>query len=268
MKIIVAYKWAQNPQDAVVRDDGTIDWSRAPYAISEYDPVAIEFGRRLADSQSCELVGISVGGPEAAAPAATKAVLARGADRLVLVAHESLRSCGPTRTGSFLASIVGRLGDVALLLTGDSSVDNNAHVVPGVIAGFLGWNCLSAVTEASVGEGRARVTRRAGSGDEVVTTSSPLVLATATDACKPRTPGMKDMLAARNKPVEVLSPVDLPGGAELSRMSVRGTGVPVRRHRGREVVARSDAADAARILAVWLESAGVLPKPTVRGPAS
>ncbi|MEP7036543.1 MAG: electron transfer flavoprotein beta subunit/FixA family protein, partial [Actinomycetota bacterium] len=29
MKIVVAYKWAPNPQDASVGADGVVDWSRA-----------------------------------------------------------------------------------------------------------------------------------------------------------------------------------------------------------------------------------------------
>ena len=42
MTIVVAYKWAANPQDASVGADGTVDWSRAKAGVSEYDPVAIE----------------------------------------------------------------------------------------------------------------------------------------------------------------------------------------------------------------------------------
>ena len=42
MKIVVAYKWTCDPEEATVRADGTVDWSRAKPGLSAYDPVAIE----------------------------------------------------------------------------------------------------------------------------------------------------------------------------------------------------------------------------------
>ena len=50
MTVVVAYKYAANPQDASVGADGVVDWSRAKSAVSEYDPVAIQLGRNLADA--------------------------------------------------------------------------------------------------------------------------------------------------------------------------------------------------------------------------
>ena len=29
MRIVVAYKWTRDPEEATVRADGTVDWSRA-----------------------------------------------------------------------------------------------------------------------------------------------------------------------------------------------------------------------------------------------
>ena len=48
MKIVVAYKWTSDPEEATVGADGTVDWSRARPGISTYDPVAIEVARGLA----------------------------------------------------------------------------------------------------------------------------------------------------------------------------------------------------------------------------
>ena len=44
MRIVVTYKWACDPEEATVRADGTVDWSRAKPGISTYDPVAMEAG--------------------------------------------------------------------------------------------------------------------------------------------------------------------------------------------------------------------------------
>ena len=72
MSILVAYKYAANPQDASVNADGTLDWSRAKKSVSEYDPVAAQVGRDLADALGTELVGISVGAADIASGSAKK----------------------------------------------------------------------------------------------------------------------------------------------------------------------------------------------------
>ncbi len=61
MKIVVAYKWTCDPEEATVRADGTVDWSRAKPGISAYDPVAIELARGLAKAAGAELIGVTVG---------------------------------------------------------------------------------------------------------------------------------------------------------------------------------------------------------------
>ncbi len=62
MRIVVAYKWTSDPEEATVRADGTVDWSRAKPGLSTYDPVAMEMARQLAEAAGAELVGVTVGG--------------------------------------------------------------------------------------------------------------------------------------------------------------------------------------------------------------
>ena len=52
MRIVVAYKWTCDPEEATVRADGTVDWSRAKPGLSAYDPVAIELARQFADERA------------------------------------------------------------------------------------------------------------------------------------------------------------------------------------------------------------------------
>ena len=94
MRIVVAYKWTCDPQEATVRADGTVDWSRAKPGLSTYDPVAMELARQLAQEAGAELIGVTAGGKGVGAPLASKAVLGRGLDRVVIVEDESLREAG------------------------------------------------------------------------------------------------------------------------------------------------------------------------------
>lgn len=258
MKIAVAYKWAPNPQDAAVGADGTVDWGRAKASVSEYDPVAAELGRRLADATGAELVGISVGGPDVASPMARKSALSRGFDRAVVVADPALEGAGPTLTATVLAEVVKHVGDVDLVLTGDSSQDVGAQLVPAILAGALGWPALANVTAISGGAGDLVVERLQDSGSQVLHATGPVVLAAATDAVVPRVPGMKDILAAGKRPVEVLALADVTPAAPVAATAVVATARPALAARKQHVIDGTDPVAAAAELVAALRADNVL----------
>lgn len=209
MKIVVAYKWAPNPQDAEVRPDGSVDWSRAKSAVSEYDPVAFELARRLADAAGAEVVGLTVGDASIDTPLARKAALSRGLDRLVIVADDALVGADGTRLAGILAAAVRAIGDVDIVLAGDSSVDVAEGQVAMTLAGELGWLGLNAVSAVTAGDGGVLVERDLPTGVTTLAVTGPVVLAATSDAVAARVPGMKDILGAAKKPVEVMALADL-----------------------------------------------------------
>ncbi|WFF31134.1 electron transfer flavoprotein beta subunit/FixA family protein [Propionibacterium freudenreichii] len=207
MTIVVAYKYAPNPQDAEVRGDGTVDWSRAKSAVSEYDPVAVQLGRELAGD--AEVVGISVGGADVASSMAKKNAMSRGLDRGLVVADDAAADWNATRTASALAALVKKVDGADLLLTGDSSVDEGAKMMSALVAGYLGWPCFQEVSALEKTDNGYRVTQDQPGGRRVVEVTGPLVVAVAADAVKPKVPGMKDILAAGKNTVEVVPVADL-----------------------------------------------------------
>lgn len=257
MKIVIAYKWAPNPQDASVGADGTVDWSRTKDAISDYDPQAFELGRVLADACGAELIGLSLGGPNVASPMAKKAALARGLDRLVTIADDQLSWATTTQTGLLLAQAIEQIGGVELVLCGDSSVDTGAQLVPAVIAGALGWPAFTDVTALSGQPGELLVQRVHAGGSQLIKLTVPAVLAVAADATKPRIPGMKDILAAGKKPAEAL-PLDQLDTTRLATSRVLNTARPQLRSRRQEMVAGPDALAAAAALLARLRTERVL----------
>lgn len=258
MKIVVAYKWAPNPQDAAVGADGTVDWSRAKPALSEYDPVAAELARRLADATGAEVIGLTAGTKSVDASMARKAPLSRGFDRSVIVADDSLDGAGTTELAAVLAAAVRHIGDVDLVITGDSSVDVGAKMVPTVLAGQLGWPAVVEVTSVSGEAGALRVGRTTAAGAQVLEISGPAVLAASTDAAVSRVPGMKDVLAAGKKPVETLDVAALDVAASAASVTVTGTSRPDLKARKGQQIDTTDPAAAAAELVGALRGAGVL----------
>jgi len=258
MKIVVAYKWAPNPQDAEVRPDGTVDLSRAKSAVSEYDPVAFELARRLADATGAEVIGLTVGAAAIDTPLARKAALSRGLDRLVLVADDALAGADGTRLAAVLAAAVTAIGEVDVVLAGDSSIDVAEGQVPLTVAGQLGWLGLSRVSSVVAdGEGLT-VERDLPGGVTVLAVQTPVVLAATADAVVPKVAGMKDILAAAMKPVEVLALADLAvPGAQVS-LTTLATARPAGGERQAVLFDAADPATAASQLVGALRQAGAL----------
>lgn len=253
MTIVVAYKFAPNPQDAAVEADGRIDWSRAKEAISDDDPVAIQVARRAATAVGTQVVGITVGGNASGTPNARKGALARGLDRSLVVADDATRAWNATTVASALAALVRRVGDADCVLTGDASVDEGAQVVPALIAGHLGWPCFLDVRSIErAGDGWELVQAYRG-GTRRVSVAGPVVVSVATDAVEVKSPGMKDILAAGKKPSESVALTDLPVVEAV--LDITGN-APAPMQDRRHQLFEGD--DAAAQLASALRSAGVL----------
>jgi electron transfer flavoprotein beta subunit len=258
MRIVVAYKWTCDPEEATVRADGTVDWGRAKPGLSAYDPVAIELARQFADGTGAELIGVTAGGKGVGTPIAAKAALGRGLDRVVIVEDESLAGAGRAELAAVLAEAIRHIGDVDLVVTGDSSVDVAAKMVPTVLAGALGWPAVAEVTALSGEAGALRVERAIPGGVQVLEISGPAVLAASADAAVPRVPGMKELLAAARKPVELLEFAALKVPAQNAVMTVTGRSRPERKAREGQLIDTADPAKAAAELVAALRRVGAL----------
>ncbi|WP_372594981.1 hypothetical protein [Actinotalea sp.] len=254
MKIAVAYKWAPNPQDASVSGSGAVDWSRAKPAISEYDQVAITVGRGLADALGAELVGISVGTSETGSSMARKAALSRGLDRLAIVTDDDWAGADAGRTARVLAQVVEQVGEVGLVLTGDSSVDLGAQLVGAVLGAELGWPVVTNVTSVAGAAGELTVSRSREGGTQSLRVTGPVVLSVAPDAAIPTVPGMKDILAAGKKPTDVVEAAVPPPGS----VEVLSTAPPTLKARKTLVIDGSDPAAAAAELVAALRADTVI----------
>jgi electron transfer flavoprotein beta subunit len=249
MTIAVAYKWAANPQDASVSHDGVVDWSRAKLALSEYDPVAIQLGRAIADQTGSELVGVSVGTTAVAGSMAKKSAMSRGLDRGLVIADDDAASWNLTKVAAALAQLVQQTGNVYLLLTGDASIDENAKMTSALVAGHLGWPCFQDATNVQQAPEGWTITQEIPGGTRTIEVTGPAVVAVTTDAIAVKVPGMKDILAAGKKPVDAVTPaVALPEDA----LEVTGRSKPASRARKNLIL--PDAA----ALAAALRTDGVL----------
>ena len=175
VKIAVAFKVVPDDQDIQVASDGTLDFSKAKGTV----------GAASIDDSKLK-----------------KNVLARGVDDLVMVADDALAALDTAGTAEELAAIVGE-GGFDLILCGDGSADEYAQQVDVQLAARLGVPSVNAVT-AIKAEGDSMVVERTLEDVvEEVEVPLPAVIAVTPDVATPRIPGMKDILAAGKKPMDV-----------------------------------------------------------------
>lgn len=250
--VLVSYQWAPSAQDTVVTPDGRIDVSRASAGLSESDQVAIEFARGLADAAGARLVAIGVGSEAVSSGLAVKAVASRGPDEVVVVTDAT-----PTTTSvaHALAAQAMAADELVAIVLGDASADHGTRMVPALVAGLLGRPLLADVRSVSLGDPAAVVSKFAGGTQTLQVSGSPLVISVAPDAVTPRVPGMRGILAAAKKPLQVVEPPARPIGATLATVSVAPISAP---SRGGRLIEADTAAQAAEQLLRELSQAGVL----------
>lgn len=243
MKVVIVYKWARDDANAAVRADGAVDWRGAKMTAGEDDPAALAVAKQVAESSGGTVVGLTIGDGDASW------ALARGVEEVFSVT-DAPPLADNAATARIIAAAVQRIGDVDVVVMGDSKQD------PGVgpaVAGYLGWTALAGLVSASFADGRIAAVRRSGTEQQTMSAAPPVVLGVAAEADVDKTPGMKELLAARKRALTTWSMADL--GLAVVDVQSRGTRKP-------EVVAAKlfegePAASAAQLVAA-LRADGVL----------
>ncbi len=199
MKVVIVYKWARSAADAVVRTDGSIDWRNAKMAAGEDDPAALAAAMQVAADSRGVVVGLTIGDGDASW------ALARGVEEAFCVT-DTPSLADNAATAGVLAAAVRHLGGVDLVIIGDSKEDSG---VPVALAGELGWPALMGVHSAGMPAGQLQATRKVGGDLLTIALPTPAVLGVSAESDTDHVPGMKELLAARRRPLTRLTLADL-----------------------------------------------------------
>jgi len=208
MRIVICYEWAPNSRHVPVSRDSQVSGSLATAAFSEHDPVAVELGRRLANDTGAELVGLSVGLPETAQSMVKQVAVSHGLDRIVLVNDPGPNRAGATATGLMQAAAIDRIGEVELVLAGDSSFDAASRVVPTMVGGVLGWPILTEVRWVVRDGASWRVKWTHDGTGQSRWVTGPVVMTVAADAVVPHMPRTPSLVQADERPAETARALD------------------------------------------------------------
>ena len=146
-------------------------------------------------------------GPEGAANSLRKA-LAMGGDGAVHVLDDGLHGSDAQVTARVLAAAIQRLG-FDLVLCGMSSTDAGMGVVPAMIAEYLGIPQLTYAGQLRVTGSTVEIDRETDAATETYASSLPALVSVTDRTGEARYPSFKGIMAAKKKPVDVLSLADL-----------------------------------------------------------
>lgn len=215
MKILVCISNVPDTTTKVkfVDDFKKLDVNGIQWVINPWDELSLTRALELKDEAANGIKSVTVAhvGAATSEPTIRKA-LAIGADDAIRVNAEPADSF---YVAAQLAEVVKK-ENFDLVLCGIESSDYNGSNVGGMLAEFLGWPSVSAVSGIKFENGQPVVTREIDGGKELVAVPAPFVAIVQKGIAKePRIAAMRGIMMARTKPIKVYEPVAVEPLTEL-----------------------------------------------------
>lgn len=239
MKILVPIKRVVD-YNVKVRplDDGTdVDIANAKMSINPFCEIAVEEAIRLKDKGvATEVVVVSVGDKKVHEQ--LRAAMALGADRAIHVEAESLE---PLQIAKVLKAVAEKEGPEMIIL-GKQSIDGDNNQTGQMLAALLGWGQGTFASAVVVENGTVNVTREIDGGLQTLAVKLPAVVTTDLRLNEPRYAKLPDIMKAKKKPLETVTPEDL-GVQVNNRLKVLSVAAPEQRKAGIKVASVEELVD-------------------------
>ncbi|TDL22096.1 electron transfer flavo protein beta subunit [Rickenella mellea] len=186
------------------------------HSMNPFDEIAVEEAVRIRERMKEKVSSIKVvtiGPPKSAETLRT--ALAMGADSAIHVElPESAPSPEPLGVAKALQAVIARekeKGGVDLVIMGKQAIDDDAGQTGQILAGLLDWPQATFASKVDVDEanGVVNVAGEIDGGSQVLKCKLPLVVTTDLRLNEPRYASLPNIMKAKKKPIEKLSPADL-----------------------------------------------------------
>jgi electron transfer flavoprotein beta subunit len=188
-------------------ETGLADREASDAVIDEISERAEEVALSYADDNADTQVTVLSMAPEGAAASMRKA-LAMGATDAIHVLDQDLIGADMGLTAEALAAAIRRAG-FDLVVAGNQSTDGNGGMIPAMIAELLDVPNISGMNSVEISSDRVTGTRPVDGGVQRVSAELPAVISITEALPDARFPNFKSIMAAKKKPLEVLSLEDL-----------------------------------------------------------
>ena len=240
MKLLVAVKRVidYNVKVRVKADETGVETANVKMSMNPFDEIAVEEAVRLLEAGTAtELIAVSMGVQQCQETIRT--ALAMGADRGIHVkTDEELQ---PLAVAKLLAKIVEKESPDVVIL-GKQAIDDDSNQTGQMLAGLLGWSQGTFASKIDLADGKANVTREVDGGLETLAINVPAIITTDLRLNEPRYASLPNIMKAKKKPIEEMSPEDL--GVDVApRLTMLKVTEPAKREGGVKVESVAELVD-------------------------
>jgi electron transfer flavoprotein beta subunit len=207
MKVLVPVKRVVDYNVKVrVKPDGSgVETANVKMSMNPFDEIAVEEAMRLKEAGvATEIVAVSIG--TAQCQETLRTALAIGADRAILV--ETGAEVQPLAVAKLLKAIAAR-EQPGLVIMGKQAIDDDSNQTGQMLAGLLNWSQATFASKLKVSGAAAEVTREVDGGLETISIKLPAVVTTDLRLNEPRYVTLPNIMKAKKKPLETLTPETL-----------------------------------------------------------
>ena len=210
MKAIVCVKQVPDTQGKVaVKADGTMDRSAMATITNPDDLNAVEAALQLKDETGCEVVVVTMGPPPA--EGMLRELMARGADRGVLVSGRDFGGSDTFATSQILAAAVNKIGvgPEDIVFCGRQAIDGDTAQVGPQIAEKLHLPQVTYAADIQKDGDTITVKRMLEDGYMTIKVHTPCLLTCIKELNEPRYMSVGGVFEAYSKPLTTLGYEDL-----------------------------------------------------------
>jgi electron transfer flavoprotein beta subunit len=206
MKILVCISHVPDTTSKInfTNGDSQFDANGVQFVINPNDEFGLTRAIWFQEQQGATVTVVNVGGPD------TEPTLRKA---LAIGANDAIRVNADPTDSFFVAKQLAEViknGSYDLIIAGKESLDYNGGMVPGMIAGLLGYNFLNSCTNITVEGTIVKATREIDGGKETISTTLPVIIGGQKGLVEEkdlRIPNMRGIMTARTKTLTVVDPV-------------------------------------------------------------
>ncbi|HEZ1603298.1 TPA: electron transfer flavoprotein subunit beta/FixA family protein [Neisseria meningitidis] len=207
MKALVAVKRVvdYNVKVRVKADGSDVDIGNVKMSMNPFDEIAVEEAVRLKEAgKVSEIVAVSLG--EKKCEETLRTALAMGADRAIHVETDTkLESLAVAK----LLKAVADKENPQIFFLGKQAIDDDANQVAQMLAALLNAAQGTFASKVHIEGGEVQIVREIDGGEETIALKLPAVISADLRLNEPRFAKLPNIMAAKKKPLEKLTPDDL-----------------------------------------------------------
>ncbi|UVK97337.1 electron transfer flavoprotein subunit beta/FixA family protein [Pseudomonas sp. B21-048] len=204
MKVLVAVKRVvdYNVKVRVKADNSGVDLANVKMSMNPFCEIAVEEAVRLKEKGvATEIVVVTIG--PSTAQEQLRTALALGADRAILV--ESAEDLTSLAVAKLLKAVVDK-EQPQLVILGKQAIDSDNNQTGQMLAALSGYGQGTFASKVEVSGDTVAVTREVDGGAQTVSLKLPAIVTTDLRLNEPRYASLPNIMKAKKKPLEVLTP--------------------------------------------------------------